>query len=78
MRVTHMDEAGAEEPRTFAATASPVVTTSTPNGAEIEVNGALLGHTPAEVPLACGEGLISITKQGLQTLATKVTTTAAE
>jgi hypothetical protein len=78
MRVTHMGEAGAEEPRTFAATASPVVTTSTPNGAEIEVDGALLGHTPAEVPLACGEGLISITKQGLQTLANKVTGTAAE
>jgi len=40
--------------------------------------GALLGHTPAEVPLACGERLISITKQGLQNLATKVTGTAAE
>ena len=37
---------------------------SIPAGAEIEVDNAFLGHTPAEVPLAIGERMINITKQG--------------
>jgi ATP-dependent Clp protease ATP-binding subunit ClpC len=43
---------------------STVAITSTPAGADIDVDDAFLGHTPAEVPLAVGERLVTITKQG--------------
>ena len=43
---------------------STVAISSTPAGADIEVDDAFLGHTPAEVPLAVGERLVTITKQG--------------
>ncbi len=43
---------------------SIVAISSNPAGAEIEVDNAFLGHTPAEVPLAIGERMITITKAG--------------
>ena len=43
---------------------STVAISSTPAGADIEVDDAFLGHTPAEVPLAIGERMVTITKQG--------------
>jgi len=43
---------------------SIVAITSIPAGAEIEVDNAFLGHTPAEVPLAIGERMITVTRQG--------------
>jgi len=41
-----------------------IAITSTPVGADIEVDDAFLGHTPAEVPLTVGERLVTITKPG--------------
>jgi S1-C subfamily serine protease len=41
-----------------------VAISSTPAGADIEVDGAFLGNTPAEVPLVVGERMIKITKKG--------------
>src|SRR5271165_1083225 len=35
-----------------------------PRRAEIEVDNAFLGHTPGEVPLAIGERMITVSKQG--------------
>jgi ATP-dependent Clp protease ATP-binding subunit ClpC len=43
---------------------SIVAISSIPEGAEIEVDNAFLGHTPAEVPLAIGERMITASKQG--------------
>lgn len=37
---------------------------SNPVGAEIEIDGKFVGHTPAELPLAAGEWNIRITKTG--------------
>lgn len=43
-----------------------VVITSVPLGAEIEIDGAFFGNTPAELPLAVGERSIKLTKKGYQ------------
>jgi ATP-dependent Clp protease ATP-binding subunit ClpC len=37
---------------------------SNPAGAEIEIDGKFVGHTPAELPLAAGEWNLHITKTG--------------
>jgi len=58
------DDTSLTESTQIAPVLSTVAITSTPAGAEIEVDGAFLGHTPAEVPLAVGERLVTITKQG--------------
>ena len=41
-----------------------VAVTSTPPGADIEVDGVFLGSTPAELPLSVGEKTLKITKKG--------------
>jgi ATP-dependent Clp protease ATP-binding subunit ClpA len=46
---------------------STVAVDSSPLGAEIEVDNAFLGQTPAILPLALGERLIAITKPGYKT-----------
>jgi ATP-dependent Clp protease ATP-binding subunit ClpA len=43
-----------------------VTITSAPAAAEIEVDGAFLGTTPAELPLPVGEHLVKLTKKGYQ------------
>lgn len=53
----------AEEPEPHSAFSS-VAIGSTPAGADIEVDGEFLGHTPAKVPLAVGEHTVTITRQG--------------
>lgn len=40
---------------------------SNPSGADIEVDGAFLGNTPAEVPMAAGDRTLKITKKGFTT-----------
>ena len=57
-------ESGIDQRTAASPPASTVAITSTPPGAEIEVDGVFLGHTPAEVPLAAGERTVCITKQG--------------
>lgn len=51
---------------------STVTIISTPAGADIEVDGAFLGNTPAEVPLAVGERTLRITKRGYKQLERKL------
>jgi hypothetical protein len=41
-----------------------VTVTSTPAGADIDVDGAFLGNTPGDVPLTVGERTLRITKKG--------------
>ena len=41
-----------------------VVITSTPAGADVEVDGLFVGSTPAELPLSVGERTLRITKKG--------------
>ncbi len=53
-----------------------VVITSTPAAAEIEVDGAFLGTTPAELPLAVGERVVKLTKNGYQTWERKLSVLA--
>jgi|SRR5271169_981929 len=43
---------------------STVTINSTPAGADIEIDDAFFGHTPAQVPLAVGERMVTIVKQG--------------
>ena len=52
------------ERKPTAPVVSTVVISSTPAGADIDVDDAFLGHTPAEVPLAVGERMVTITKAG--------------
>ena len=62
--VARMGEAGAQESRPTALPTATVTITSTPAGAEIEVDDVFLGHTPAELTLTLGDRTVSITKQG--------------
>lgn len=43
-----------------------VTITSTPDGADIEVDGALLGNTPATIPLVPGQRVVGISKKGFK------------
>jgi hypothetical protein len=45
---------------------SVVAITSTPSGAEIEIDGKFLGNTPAELPLTAGERTVRLSKNGFQ------------
>ena len=58
------DGATYPEPKPTAPLVSTVAIASTPAGADIDVDDAFLGHTPAEVPLAVGERMVTITKAG--------------
>jgi ATP-dependent Clp protease ATP-binding subunit ClpC len=52
------------EPKKATDPASTLEILSAPPGAEIEVDGEFLGHTPSKVRLAVGERTITITKEG--------------
>jgi serine protease Do len=52
------------QPIVTAPVLSTVAITSTPLGADIEVDGLFLGNTPAELPLPVGERTLKITKKG--------------
>lgn len=58
------DGTGFAEPTQTTGTTSTVEIRSSPAGADIEVDGTFLGHTPAEVRLAVGERMVKITKKG--------------
>jgi ATP-dependent Clp protease ATP-binding subunit ClpC len=60
------DNASFAQPTAVPRAVSTVAITSTPAAADIEVDNAFLGHTPAEVPLAVGERMVSITKVGFK------------
>jgi serine protease Do len=50
----------------IAATAATVSFVSTPAGADIEVDGVFSGSTPAELPLALGQRVIKVSKNGFK------------
>ena len=43
-----------------------VMVTSTPDGADIEIDGAFIGNTPTTVALAAGEHTVTVHKKGYQ------------
>jgi ATP-dependent Clp protease ATP-binding subunit ClpC len=57
-------EATLRQPARPAPDVSTVAISSAPSGADIAVDGAFLGHTPAQVPLAVGQRTITLTKEG--------------
>jgi hypothetical protein len=62
--LSHTDGATLAEPTRATGVTSTVEIVSSPAGAEIEVDGAFLGHTPSEVRLVVGERMVTITKKG--------------
>ena len=54
-----------------------IAVTSTPSGADIEVDGAFFGSTPAELPLSVGERTLGITKKGYTPFERKLEVVAA-
>jgi S1-C subfamily serine protease len=45
---------------------SVMVVTSTPSGADVEVDGAYLGSTPTELPMTAGNKVLHVTKRGFK------------
>ncbi|PYS82199.1 MAG: PEGA domain-containing protein [Acidobacteria bacterium] len=70
-----MVESGTSKPEA-SATASAVVIKSTPDGAEITIDGRLVGTTPSTVQLTPGEHTISIGKSGFKEWQRTITVTA--
>lgn len=60
------------QPTQSAGSLVTVVFTSTPSGADIEVDGVYLGSTSAELPLGIGERSLRITKKGYSPLERKL------
>ncbi len=61
-----------------ATTTAKVIITSTPAGADIEVDGSFMGNTPSTVELASGDHTIKIKKSGFWTWDRKVKLTTGE
>jgi hypothetical protein len=40
--------------------------TSTPDGADVEVDGAFVGTTPSTIPIASGDHSVRVSKKGYQ------------
>jgi serine protease Do len=60
------------QPPATAPSLSTVAVTSTPAGADIEVDGVFLGNTPAELPLTVGERTLRISKKGYRPVERKL------
>ena len=69
-------ESGASKPEASATSLSAVVIKSTPDGAEITIDGKLVGTTPSTVQLTPGEHTISIDKSGFKQWQRTITVTA--
>jgi hypothetical protein len=69
-------ESGTAKPEASATTMSPVAIKSTPDGAEITIDGKLVGTTPSTVQLTPGEHIISINKSGFKQWQRTITVTA--
>jgi hypothetical protein len=72
-QLAHADDSPLRDAANTAPALSLVAITSTPAGADIEVDDAFLGHTPAELPLAIGERMVTITKKDHQPWQRKLT-----
>jgi PEGA domain len=55
-----------------ASTNSEVTVTSTPAGADIELDGAFVGNTPSTIPVAAGDHTITLKKQGFTSWERKI------
>lgn len=65
------------------ATATPagktvLLLSSTPTGADIEIDGTFVGQTPSSIPVLPGEHLIKISKSGCKQWERKITTVGGE
>jgi hypothetical protein len=69
-------ESGIAKAEASATVMSPVVIKSTPDAAEITIDGKLVGTTPSTVQLAPGEHTISIDKSGFKQWQRTITVTA--
>ena len=69
-------ESGTSKPEASATAMSAVVIKSTPDGAEITIDGKLVGTTPSTVQLTPGEHTISIDKSGFKQWQRTITVTA--
>jgi PEGA domain len=64
---------------TSAAVAAPRVSVvSTPDGADIEIDGSFVGNTPSSVELATGEHVVTVTKSGYKPWQRKLKITGGE
>ena len=69
-------ESGTPRPEASATAMSPVAIKSTPDGAEITIDGKFVGTTPSTVQLTPGEHTISIDKSGFKQWQRTITVTA--
>lgn len=69
-------ESGAAKPEVSTANLSSVAIKSTPDGAEITIDGKLVGTTPSTVQLLPGEHTIAIDKSGFKSWQRTITVTA--
>ena len=66
-------------PSTSTANASAeLAVTSTPTGADIEVDGAFVGSTPSTIGVSAGDHVITISKKGYQSWERKLTVTSGK
>jgi ATP-dependent Clp protease ATP-binding subunit ClpC len=72
-QLAHPDDTPLRDVANTAPALSLVAITSTPAGADIEVDDVFLGHTPAELPLDIGERMVTITKKDYQPWQRKLT-----
>jgi hypothetical protein len=64
--------------QTSASTNTEIAVTSTPAGAEIEVDGAFVGNTPSTVGVSAGDHSIAITKKGYKPWERKIKVTTGK
>ncbi|HVS81479.1 MAG TPA: PEGA domain-containing protein [Pyrinomonadaceae bacterium] len=69
-------ESGTQRPEASATATSTVAIKSTPDGAEITIDGKLVGTTPSTVQLIPGEHTIAIDKSGFRQWQRTITVTA--
>lgn len=60
------------------ASAPKIDVTSTPDGADIEVDGSFVGNTPSNIELAPGDHVVRVSKAGYATWEKKVKVTGGE
>src|SRR5271165_5322973 len=70
------DHAGAPAPATTAEARLQV--TSTPEGADIEIDGSFVGNTPSTVGVAPGQHELSVKKTGLKAWERKITVSTGQ
>ena len=65
-------------PQAPAVAETSVALTSTPAGAEIEVDGAFVGNTPSTISVATGDHVVTISKKGYKPWEKKIKVTAGK